>query len=264
MSEFLPAIAPDQDRTCAVCGIKQSAMPGHEEHHWIPRSLGGTETITLCVRCHEKTEGHQPWKVGVTPDYVFAQDAGGKVIVKRWKPPAGFDQAQVLAAIESGSEALASLATQFRYLDQDGVEQVAEALGRLGRVHWLAIARLVDVAHLSSPYGSKQQAITSVINALGLERRTAYYYREAMKVWDQHANVQSLHDLVSPGHLLTLAKAPDPEAAVALLTDRLAQDPAYSVADYRREVRAGVTSLEPEPQLCECPTCGHRHRERGE
>ena len=220
--------------------------------------------MLLCIECHSKTEGFQPWKVGVTPDYVFALDAHDRVIVKRWRRPPGWDQAKVLAAIESGSDALAALATQFRYLDQDGVDQVAEALGKLGRVHWLAIARLIDVVHLSSPYGSKQQAITSVINALGLERRTAYYYREAMKVWDETPVVQSLHDLVSPGHLLTLAKAPDTEAAVVLLTDRLAQDPAYSVADYRREVRAGATSLDPEPAWCECSACGHRHRAKGE
>ena len=250
---MIPALAPNQDATCGLCGAKQSYMPGHEGHHWIPRSLGGTETILLCVRCHNATEGSQPWKVGVTPDYVFALDHEDHVIVKRWRAPEGWDQAAVLATIDNGTEALAALASQFRYLDQDGVEQVAEAIGRLSRVvHWRLVGELIEQVHLSSPYGSKSEAIAAVVTALGLKDvRSAYYYREALHAFEEHsALVKPIQNLVGPGHMLVLAKAKkigmDTTKAAELLADRLTAGN-YSVADFRAELESGKTSDDAPP-----------------
>jgi len=47
-----------EPRTCFVCRVvewfgKDKTVP-FEEHHWpVPRRLGGTQTVSLCVTCHD-------------------------------------------------------------------------------------------------------------------------------------------------------------------------------------------------------------------
>ena len=260
---MIPAIAPDQTEVCAICQVTSSVVPEFNDHHLTKRSAGGLHegTIRICIQCHN--HAHQyGWQIADAVDYLFVLDKAGKLLVKRWKPPEDWDQHAVVAAVENGAEALDRIAQRFRYLDSEGVEAVAAALGNLSRVSWIAVARLVDVAHLGTPYGSKGAAITAVVNLLGLERRTAYYYREALKAYDEHAElVQPLHDLLSPGHLLELAKAPNPTAAAELLADRLTAMPQYSVGEYRAELKAGKTSDDAPPPMHTCE-CGHRHIDR--
>lgn len=44
----------DTDRVCFECG----ASGGLHDHHVVPESRGGTETIPLCHECHGKAHGH--------------------------------------------------------------------------------------------------------------------------------------------------------------------------------------------------------------
>lgn len=41
-------------KTCFECGL-----PAEHQHHVVPKSLGGTKTIPLCVACHSKVHGRQ-------------------------------------------------------------------------------------------------------------------------------------------------------------------------------------------------------------
>ena len=260
-----PPLVPNQTEVCAICQVTSSVVPEFQDHHLTKRSAGGLHegTIRICIGCHN--HAHQyGWQIADAVDYLFVLDKNGKLLVKRWKAPEDWDQHAVIAAVETGADALARIAQRFRFLDSEGVEQVAEALGKLSRMSWIAVARLVDVAHLGTPYGSKGAAITAVVNLLGLERRTAYYYREALKAYDEFEDtLQPINQLLSPGHMLELSKATDQTKAAELLTDRLAADPLYSVADFREERKVGVeNSTEAPPKYHTCPDCGRVHMVR--
>lgn len=42
------------ETTCFECG-----RAAHHDHHVVPKSLGGTRTVPLCLECHSKIHGRQ-------------------------------------------------------------------------------------------------------------------------------------------------------------------------------------------------------------
>lgn len=257
---FTPAIAPSQDTRCALCGTYQSVMPGHEEHHWIPRSLGGTDVITLCIRCHNATEGYQPWKVGVTDDYVFAYDAAGKLIVKRWFAPAGFDEGLFIQQLEDKPAQLRRAAISFRFLSDEALKTAANVLENVSDVTWYCLAHLFREAMLRTPYGNKTEKLEGIAQAFDLKKRAAYKYIAALEVVEEHPEL--VHDyaqLPSPDALLLIKTAGDVEAAIDLYQDRVTANPNYSATSFREELKRGATSLDEPPQHHQCPSCGQWH-----
>ena len=263
MADFLPAIAPDQDRTCAVCGIKQSAMPGHEEHHLVARSLGGTETITLCVRCHNRTEGADPWQVRRSPDATRVYQ-GDTLLVERYHPPQGWDQGEFVRRLEAAPDELEMAAAKFRFLDDDGLIAAGQALYRLHYTGWVVRARLFQTAVLRTPYGDKTRKLKELAAQFSIGGRQAWTEIDALGVLDAHPVVRLAAQVPSPDLLVMAARAPDTEKALELLVDRRAANPGYTRETYRAELAAGKQSLDPEPAWCVCNACGHRHREKGD
>ena len=259
---MIPAIAPNQDATCGLCGAKQSYMPGHEGHHWIPRSLGGTETILLCVRCHNATEGSQPWRIAVTPDGVYTMDHTGTIIATRYTPPPDFDEGAFVANLDAAAPDLERRASWFRWLSDDGLVAAGEALYRLHYTGWVVRARLFETAVSRSPYGTKSQKLKELAKLFSIGGSQAWNEVAALEVLDAHAEVvQHAGQVLSPDLLVLAGRQPDPEKALELLVDRRAANPHYSRITYAQELKAGKTSDDAPPAMHECE-CGHRHIDR--
>ena len=115
---------------------------------------------------------------------------------------------------------------------------------------------------MRSPYGSTSEKIEAIARDFDLKRSAAHKYIAALKVLEEHPELQEVHDhgQVSPDALLLIKTAGDPEAAIALYTDRTAVNPNYSIASFRQELKQGVTdSMEPPPLHHACPSCGQWH-----
>lgn len=240
-------------------------VPEFNDHHIIRRSAGGLHegTIRICIRCHHGFH-ISGWQFAHIIDGWHVLDSTGKVIRTHRDPPPGWSQAQMLAELAGGEEALERMSRSFAYLDQDGIEQVAEALGRLGRaVEWRCIGRLIDVVHTSTPWGSKAEAIAHVLKAAGIQKSRAYFLRQALLTLEANPDIFHTTELLDPqpGHILEVMAAPNPERAVALLADRLALDPFYPVSQFRAEARADVDSMAERPhrEKCVCASCGDAH-----
>ena len=254
---MIPSIAPDQTRQCSLCGVYQSVIPGHEEHHFIPRSIGGTETITLCVRCHNATEGSTPWRVGVTDDYVFALDHRGTILVKRWFPPQDFDEGLVVAELQQSPRRLSQLSQYFRYLGDEALAAAAEALYSLGETAWHCRARLFQVAALRTPYGDKNAKLTDLARQFDISHAQAR--REIQALTAVEEVVQNLDSLPSPDVILEAVKSGDLQAALDLYQDRKTAG-SYTLAQFRAELKGGPTDgMSAPPEYHKCPECGQPH-----
>lgn len=259
---MLPSIAPRQDRSCALCGRAETVMPNPEAHHMIPRSLGGTETILLCVECHQMTEGSDPLIVGITDDYVFALRKN-EVVVKRWLPRPDFHEGLFIRQLQTTPHNLRQASTLFRFLSDEGLKTVAATMADLEDITWYCLAQLFREAILRSPYGSKKEKLESIAKEFGLKNRQAYKYIAALEVLEERPELgrSALNALLpSPDALLLIKAYGDPEAAIALYVDRITENPSYSSASFRQELAQGNTdSLQAPPQHHKCPLCGQWH-----
>ena len=259
---MIPAIAPNQDISCALCGTKSSVMPNLEAHHMIPRSLGGTETITLCVPCHEATEHPDPRRrlvVGRTDDYVFAL-LGGKPVVKRWFPPDGFDEGLFVQQLEAAPENLKRASFQFKYLTDAALEAAASAMKDIMGVSWYCLANLFREAALRQPWGDKQARLLAFAGQFDLRKSQAYKYIEALSIAEEHDLVHKM-DSWSPDALLLLKTAGDVGKAIERY-ETLADSGPYTLAQFRADLRADNTDpLAPPPDWCRapCAECGTVH-----
>lgn len=266
MTDFLPAIAPDQSRQCELCGVYQSVLPGHEEHHMVARSLGGQDTLTLCVACHNKTEGDKPIKVGRTYDYVFALDHTGKLIFQRWtNPPEGFDAGLLIATLQNSPHELARSSLYFRWLPPDAIPAAAEALYNLTEVAWHCRAKLMHIVTMQTPWGEREAVLADMARQFDMPMRTAYRDIEAFKKVEEAGLSAKLAELPPAYVIVEAAKHPEGLAAgLDLYQTRRLEGP-YPVEQLRRDVRAGHDA-ETETEWCHgaCTDCGatlnHRRR----
>lgn len=250
-----PALVPNQAEWCAICGRSSTQVPEFNDHHVLARSLGGTETIRICVACHNAIHAAEDrFKLSVTWDRVYLLDHG-KVIVDRPRHmPEGWSEGEFIQSLQNAPDALKQAAVRFRFLSDDGLVAAGAAMARVSTVAWELRAKLFQQALLRSPWGSKRAILLDVAKEFGIERAQAY--REAQLIgWvEERPDVSSVLDDLPPTEvLLKIKDAPDPVAAAELWVDRKAADPTYTRKQFAAEVAGG------ERAWCdhrECPTCG--------
>lgn len=252
---MMPAMVPNQAEYCAICGRSSTQVPEFNDHHVLARSLGGQETIRICIDCHNRIHA-QEWryKLSVTDDRVYLLD-NDKIVVDRPRTiPDGFDEGIFVASLQNAPQALRQAAVRFRFLSDDGLVAAGEAMAQVSDVAWELRARLFQTALKRTPWGDKDRVLMDVAKQFGLERAQAR--REAQLIgWvDAHPEVSSVLDNLPPVEVLRhIQAAQDPEAAAELYVDRKAADPGYTRQQFAAEVK-GV-----ERTWCThnaCPECG--------
>lgn len=249
----MQSISPRQDRFCAICGTYESVMPNPEEHHLVPRSLGGMGTELICVRCHNNTEGSTAWKVGHTDDYLFVLDNKGKMIVQRWHPPARFDEGEVISILERFPPVLQQMAFMFKYCSDEGLVKIAASVGEIMKHNWYAVGTILGVMRLRMPYGDRAARFTAMAQQFDLERSQGYRLAAIAQSYDEHYELFRLSEKLPPPEVVqVVAKHPEPEAAFNLWLDQ-----PESITAWKAQLRTGqFDSVKAE--WCNCATaCGY-------
>jgi len=260
VSDYLPSIAPNQAEVCMICGASSTYVPEFNDAHTIKRSAGGTETVRLCLKCHNDQHAYG-WKMGHTPDYFFVLDRDDNLLVKRWFPPADFDEGLVVAEIEQGSERLTQLSRYFKFMSDEGIHAIAEALTTLGLREWHAEAKLLQEAKMRTPYGDKRKLVAQLaLQWFGMGASTAYRRVQALEIVEQYPELsRSLESLPAPEVIVEAAKAPDPVEALNLYRDRRASG-RYSLSQFKAELKQeNPDAMKPPPEWHLCPECSQPH-----
>ena len=259
---MIPAIAPRQDLPCAICGT----LGDPDTHHVVHRSMGGADgpTLSLCRRCHDNAHPEKQgsgWTLSLSDDVLYVLDGDTILVERPLTFPEGWDEGLFIAQLSQAPRQLQDLSAGFRFLSDEGIRAAAEALGELVQVGWVLRARLFRTALLRTPYGGKADKLREIARLFGLERSQAYKEARAIELAEKYEVVHDM-DKLTPDAILLAETSGDPEAAMTLLLDRRVANPAYSMSQFKEELkRDNLDSLNPTPAWCVCPTCGRRHVE---
>lgn len=262
-------IAPRQDLECVICA-RTITTTDVGEHHVIHRSQGGEKgpTLTICSTCHAELHPEKQgtgWTIAEAgPERLTVVDGKtGALIIDKWFPPEGFRAASVLKNLESASQTVRVQAQNyFKYLRPDEMREVAHALQELDDENWMAMAKLLQVAHSQIPWGERGQKFEVLLQEFSIKKSHGYKLLAAIKELEDNPVFHNCGILdLSPDAVLLIASDKNPQKAIELYTDRKAENPRYSNAQFRRELAS--TEISPEaPSYCICPTCGARHLKR--
>ena len=229
---------------CEICGTSRNL----EVHHIEPRRMGGSRRpeieapankAVLCRFCHTQiTEQH--WRLERTDcDLVVAQVATGKVVARRLFDP-GFSPSKYFHELNLLETRLDALAQGIPYLTDDQLVDLFSYFRDLDRRAWKAQAAVLWEAKRRSVYGDR--AWEAMGRTFGIGSRQAY---NLAKVWEvfflgedgQFCNQLQNSTLQEVTWYIVASQTDAPQFWLAYAEDRKAENPAYSISDFREEVR---------------------------
>ena len=225
--------------------------------------MGGTDgpTLNLCRRCHQMSHKEKQgtgWTLSMTDNVLYVLDGDTILVERPLTVPEGWDEGLFIAQLQAAPQQLKDLSAGFRFLSDEGIRSAAETLGELSQVSWALRARLFRTALLRTPYGGKNEKLREIARLFGLERSQAYKEAKAIELAERHEVVHDLDNL-SADAILLAETAGDPVAALSLLVDRRVENPAYSMVDFREDLKRGTTAMQAPPARHACPDCGQPH-----
>lgn len=217
---------------CSICGSQRDS----DAAHTIPRSQGGTETLPLCRACHEATEKGNLWDWEVTPEVLrVVVHLTGEVIMERLTPPVDWDQGQYVEAITEGPEHLISMAELVKYLDNDGLIAVAEAVSvQHTKAGWIYLTEVAYWMHRRLPRGQVTEKTKAIAEAAGMGYRRMMDLLRIRETYDMKALSQS--PVAEVEFFAIASRAADPEAALAHIEERKLENPNFSTRQAASEI----------------------------
>jgi len=250
-------------RQCEVCGDVRSL----DRHHIRPKGMGGSKDpavelpenkITLCRRCHRNIhEG--TWVLARNRIHLTIVDATtGQLVCRRLYNP-GFDAGALFDGLNLLEAGFDRLLEQIPYLTDEQLVELFAYLRSLGRQAWRAQAAVLWEAKQRSVYG--EHTVEAIARRFDIAYRTAAEYVQAYETFfrgeeglEESANVRTFQ-LDEPSWYLVAVHADEPEFWLGHAQDRKAQDPRYSIAEFREDIRLGKEAIETgiETPIPPCP-----------
>ena len=253
---MIPSISPRQDIPCAVC-----SRSANEEHHVLHKSMGGSDDahnlLALCRGCHRNMHGQdgRVWVIEENSPERLCVTESNHIVMERWHPGESFSQARFIHQFRALPRYTRIAGNYFRYLDEDAMMEIAEVIGQADAENWQAMAKLLTVAKRRMPYGERSEKFAELVRVFGIRKSKGYKLVAALSfVEDRPELFHGMESaLPSPDAVLLVASNGDPEKAAELLTERVSQNPRYSPAQFREDLRVERPE-EPEYHevRCEC------------
>ncbi len=251
------------DSNCEICGTSRNL----EVHHIEPRRMGGSRRpeiespankAILCRRCHtEITE--QRWRLERSERQLLVTDVPTDAVVARrlfdpsFSPPEYF---QELNLLETQIDALVQ---GVPYLTDDQLVDLFNDLRSLDQRTWKAQAAVLWEAKRRSVYGDR--AWEAMGRSFGIGWRQAYNLARVWEVYflgekGEFCNQLQNCSLQEVTWYIVASEANAPHFWLAYAEDRKAEDPSYSVADFREEIQiAGASRDDPSAPGSDAPRC---------
>lgn len=244
------------------------------DHHITWRSRGGGDgpTIVVCNHCHARLNGEKTgepeWDATIEADefggkgIITKNRKTGEVVSAYWQND-GIDEGLLVAEFTNAPQGIMGRVKKFKYLSDDGIERVGEALALLGTSLWIARGVLGRVAQLHSPDGGTLPALVSLAQQTGVSLRTVYRDIEAIKAAERTGiEFDNLANYTAEAVRMVAAQA-DPEQAKELLEIIATEAVIVRPGAFRMALAAGGQTQQPtEIEYHACPDCGQRHVKR--
>ena len=214
--------------------------------------------MTLCRTCHRNIhEGS--WRLERSPQSLRVVDMrSGKEIMRRLHAQS-FDAVAYLGLLERLNGSLDQAVYFIPYLDDDQLVEAFACAHSLGRRAWTIQAAILYEARQRSVYG--EHTVEAIARRFDIAYRTAAEYIQVYETFfkdeeglEESANVRTFQ-LDEPSWYLVAVHADDPHFWLGHAQDRKAQDPRYSIAEFRQDIHLGKEVIEAgtETPIPPCP-----------
>ena len=241
------------DSLCEICGTSRNL----EVHHIEPRRMGGSRRpeieapsnkAILCRTCHTHIT-EQRWRLDRTDrQLLITEVATGEVVVRRLFDP-DFSPSQYFQELNLLEARLDVLIQGVPYLTDDQLVGLFSYLRSLDQRTWKAQAAILWEAKRRSVYGDR--AWEAMGRSFGIGWRQAY---NLARVWEvfflgekgEFCNQLQNCSLQEVTWYIVSSETEAPHFWLTYADDRKAEDPSYSVSDFREEIRiAGARKDDP-------------------
>ena len=233
---------------CTICGTKRDL----DRHHVTPRGMGGSKNptvladnnlMTLCRTCHRNIhEG--AWALEKSPSLVRVVDRrNGTEIMRRYSDP-NFDAGRFLGSLNLMESSLVAALGGVIYLNDDQLVEAFQASRSIGKRAWLIQAAILYEAQRRSVYGD--QTVKAIARSFGISLNIAEKYarvwREFFAVAEREEifNVEEIFLDEPSWYVVAATESPKPQKWLAYAQDKKAENPRYSLSDFRREIQQAV------------------------
>ena len=248
---MMQAVLIGPDSRCEICGASRNL----EVHHIEPRRMGGSRRpeieapsnkAVLCRSCHiEITE--QRWRLERSErQLVVTEVPTGEVVLRRLSDP-DFDPSQYFQDLNLVESQMNAIVRGVPYLTDDQLVDLFGYLRSLDQRTWKAQAAILWEAKQRSVYGDR--AWEAMGRSFGIGWRQAY---NLARVWDkffrdeegQFCNQLQNSALPEVTWYIQASQTDSPQFWLAWAEDRNAEDPGYSIADYKDDISAAGARTE--------------------
>jgi len=206
--------------------------------------------VILCRPCHRNIhEGG--WELQRSQDTLRVTDRRtGREVMYRAKSE-NFDPSLFFQLLNVIDGALTGAFAFVCYLDNDQLIEVFRASRSLGKRAWMLQAAVLHEAQRRSVYGDR--SIAAIARGFEISLRQAEKYARVWQLFfadkgsddeadtdEKNVNVD-VFSLEEPSwYIVAATEAPEPRRWLAYAQDRKAEDPRYSIRDFRSEIQQAV------------------------
>ena len=218
-----------------------------------PATEAPDNKITLCRTCHRNIhEGG--WQLQRSDHELRVVDQGTGELIMRRLYDGTFDASTFLHQLTRAESSLEQLVKDVPFLND---EQLVEAFGSarsLGKRAWVIQAAILYEAQQRSVYGD--HSLEAIARRFDISLRQAQKYALVWQLYfGDGVNVDAILLNEPSWYVVAASESSDPEFWLGHAQDRKAQDPRYSIAEFREDIRLGKETVETgiETPIPSCP-----------
>lgn len=232
---------------CQICG----AIHSLDEHHIQPKGMGGSKDptveapenkITLCRTCHRNIHDHR-WELRRSDRELTVVDPETGELVMRRLFNRDFDAPAFFHQLALSEDCLERLIHDVPYLTDDQLVEAFASAHSLGKRAWIIQAAILYEAQQRSVYGD--HSLEAIAGRFDISLRQAEKYALVWKLYFRDGvNVDEILLNEPSWYVVAASESSDPEFWLGHAQDRKAQDPRYSIAEFREDIRLGSDAIE--------------------
>ena len=207
-----------------------------------PQVLGEGNLLVLCRTCHANIHEAR-WVLTCSDEGLWVRDARTGAQVMRRLRDATVDPPKLFQLLNLAADSYAHVLEALPYLSD---EELVEAFGyarSFGKHAWLVQAAVLHEAQARSIYGD--QTLAAVARRFDISLRQAEKYAAVWQTFfasesgeTKNVNIDEIALQEPSWYMVAASETKDPHAWLAYAQDRKLGDARYTVAAFRREIRA--------------------------